>query len=229
VVNSVFCLVASTGELSCVLSDPLFEPEYPFAYALDPRAGALHGVLHVANADQPSGSGTVYAAPGEVLADGRSVTADYTITGGSLTDSNSQLDLTISTMGEEWVLSAHFDHYYYLQLYGVAIQQLSHVYADAAFNGERASLTIDDRGKLFSQTASGCILDGGVTLIDSRYNAFAVSLTVADCPGKNGAYEGLATLIDFSFANGANQVLFTVFNTNGFVLGEAVDWLDPSR
>lgn len=217
--------------MSCILSDPLFEPVYPFVYAHDGLVGALHGVLHMANANQPSGSGTIYAAPGRMLADGRSVVADYTITGGSLTDTSSQLDLTISTMGEVLTLSAYFDHYYYLPtlFQQDPLRLVSRVYAESTFNGERASLTIDDNGRLFSQAATGCVLDGAVTVIDSPYNAFAVNLTVANCPGKNGAYQGVATLIDFSWVNGANQVLFALFNGSGFIVGETVDWLDPLR
>jgi hypothetical protein len=50
---------------------------------------------------------------------------------------------------------------------------------------------------------------------------------VANCPGTNGTYEGVATLLDFSFANGADQVLFAAFNSGNFIVGEGVDWLDP--
>jgi hypothetical protein len=126
-------------------------------------------------------------------------------------------------------LSTGFDHYYYLTGNQGNLLRIARVYAAATFNGEAASLTIDNNGLLFSQTASGCVLDGRVSAIDVRYNAYAVNLMVANCPGKNGAYEGFATLLDFAWVNGADQLLFTLFNSSGFVIGEAVDWLDPSR
>ncbi len=180
-------------------------------------------MLQFEGADRASGSGTLYAAPGKVLADGKSVVADFTILGGALSDQNRRLELTIVSFGEALTLSAEFDHYYYLEPF----TSVSFVYPAFFIDGEAASMRIDDNGTLFSQTASGCVLNGLVTAIDYGYNAFAVNVTVANCPGKNGTYEGVATLLDFAYANGANQVLFAAFNSDNFIVGEGVDWLDP--
>ena len=88
-------------------------------------------------------------------------------------------------------------------------------------------MTIDNSGVLFSQTASGCVLNGLVTAIDYGYNAVAVNLTVANCPGKNGTYAGVGTVLEFAWDNGTNRVLFAAFNSDNFIVGEGVDWLDP--
>jgi hypothetical protein len=223
VIDDTTCLVTKTGELSCILLDPSFCCYTQPLRTRDNRPGALHGVLQFQDADRASGSGTLYVAPGKVLADGKSIVADFTILGGALSDRNRQLELTIVSLGEVLTLSASFDHYYYL----FEFQSVSFVYAAFFIDGEAASMTIDDNGTLFSQTASGCVVNGLVTGIDYGYNAFAVNLTVANCAGKNGLYEGVATLLDVAWDNGYNQVLMAAFNSGSFIVGEGVDWLSP--
>ena len=65
VVNEVSCLVTQAGALACLLINP----------ANDDLAGAAYGTVQVTNGNQLSGSGTAYAAPRYVLADGTSVRA----------------------------------------------------------------------------------------------------------------------------------------------------------
>jgi hypothetical protein len=216
VLDDTTCLVTQTGELSCILLDVPFCCYTQPLRTRDNRPGALHGVLK-------------FEGAGEVLAVGKSVVADFTILGGALSDQNRQLELTIASSGEALTLSAWFDHYYYLSemLQRDPLGLVSFVYAAFFIKGEPASLTIDDDGALFSQTASGCVLNGLVTAIDPRYNAYALNVSVANCPGMNGAYDGVATLLDFFHGNGANQVLFAAFNSDNFIVGEGVDWLDP--
>ena len=54
------------------------------------------------------------------------------------------------------------------------------------------------------------------------YNAYTVDLRVSDCPGLNGAYGGLATLIDFAWVNGTDNLVIAVFNETTAIVGEAV-------
>ena len=114
VVEDTTCLVTKTGELSCILRDPSFCCYTQPLRTRDYRPGALHGVVQYDDARRASGSGIIYAAPGKVLADGKSVVADFTITGGTLKDQRPQLELTINSLGEVLTLSASFDHYYYM-------------------------------------------------------------------------------------------------------------------
>ena len=86
VVDDTTCLVTKTGELTCILRDPSFCCYTQPLRTRDNRPGALHGVVQFDGADRASGSGILYAAPGKVLADGKSVVADFTITGGALKD-----------------------------------------------------------------------------------------------------------------------------------------------
>jgi hypothetical protein len=59
---------------------------------------------------------------------------------------------------------------------------------------------VDANGSVFSQDpATGCVVNGTVSIIDSRYNAYRVQFTYANCTGQavvlNGLqFNGLATL-----------------------------------
>jgi len=62
-------------------------------------------------------------------------------------------------------------------------------------------LTIDVNGALFLQnTQTGCVANGQVTLLDTQWNLYSVSLTTESCQGEsaplNGAnWEGLVTIL----------------------------------
>ena len=58
--------------------------------------------------------------------------------------------------------------------------------------------------------------------ITPGYNAYTVDVTVSDCSGLNGAYDGLATLIDFAWVNGTDNLVIAVFNETTAIVGEAV-------
>jgi hypothetical protein len=48
-------------------------------------------------------------------------------------------------------------------------------------------------------------------------------VTISNCPGLNGIYEGLATLTDFSWVNGTNDLAIAVFNETTAIVGQAVN------
>ena len=207
-----FCLVTEVGDFACVLSDG--DGEWAPG-----GAGAMQGTLRVTNPDQISGSGVLYAAPGHVLSDGTSVAADFDVTGGSLSDRNRKLDLTINVLGQELTLSAAFDHYY---LHAVSPAEVAKVYRSFSVFGEPASLSIDLDLALQLQSASGCVGDGKLTVINPRLNSFRVELTISNCAGREGSYQGLATVIDFEWVNGATNLLVTAFDGTNFIVGMAV-------
>jgi hypothetical protein len=104
------------------------------------------------------------------------------------------------------------------------------VYTDFDIYGDPASLTIHQDGTLFLQTASGCAGNGQMINIDPQqvrgqggYNAYTVEVTISSCPGLNGTYEGLATLTDFSWVNGTNDLAIAVFNETTAIVGQAVN------
>jgi hypothetical protein len=68
-------------------------------------------------------------------------------------------------------------------------------------NGQNgAVVTVGSNGSIFSQdAASGCVLNGTVSVIDASYNAYRVQFSYASCTGESAAlnavqFSGLATL-----------------------------------
>jgi hypothetical protein len=197
--------------------------------------GAIRGTVKVSTTSQATGSGKIYATPGNVLADGISSNADFTITGGRLRDydgppphwllrlPNSVLELTFTSLGEETSFYGEYDHYYVNSWWPLGVYSTFDIY------GDPASLSADVNGDLFLQSASGCTGNGHIFNIDPNidphrivYNAYTVNLTVSDCTGFDGAYEGLATLLDFGWVNGTDNLLIAVFNDTNVIIGEAV-------
>jgi hypothetical protein len=66
--------------------------------------------------------------------------------------------------------------------------------------GNNVVLTVSSNGSLFSQdAASGCVLNGTVSVINAKYNAYQVRFDYANCAGQASAlngvqFTGLATL-----------------------------------
>jgi hypothetical protein len=218
VVHSAMCLLVEAGELACVLFDTSDEGEGLLPE--ESMLGAVHGTLKVSSTRQASGSGKIYATPGNVLTDGTSVVADFTITGGSLSRENRRLEFTLSSLGEESTFSGDFDHIDYVVPVDSAPDG---VYTSFEIYGDPASLSIDPNGALFLQTASGCSGNGQIVLNTPGYNAYMVDVTVNDCPGLDGAYEGLAALFEVDSANGSDVLAISVFNETTAIVGVAVN------
>lgn len=227
VLHSAMCLLVEAGELACVLARDE-APDFSAYFSDEYMVGAVHGTLKVSSTSQASGSGKIYATPGNVLTDGAAVVADFTITGGSLYDENRLLEFTFNSLGVESTFNGFYDHYY-ATVGRAFVWPADGVYPSFDIYGDPASLSIDPNGALFLQTASGCSGNGLMTNIDPEhirntpgYNAYTVSVIVSDCPVLNGAYEGLATLIDFAWVNGTDNLVIAVFNETTAIVVEAV-------
>ena len=68
-------------------------------------------------------------------------------------------------------------------------------------SGDYETITINSSGNITRPPISGCTTSGNISIIDSRYNAYQVSLTVNNCGSQNGSYSGLAVLTDTNTAN----------------------------
>ena len=53
---------------------------------------------------------------------------------------------------------------------------------------------IDANGVIFGTDTNGCVFEGNVSLIDTRYNAYRIAVDVTFCGAINGEYSGLAYL-----------------------------------
>jgi hypothetical protein len=189
--------------------------------------GGARGTLTVVSPTEVSGSGTFYTLAGNLLANGASVVADFTITDGSLRDHEAYywskvLELTIESLGDELTLVVEFDHYYWiLNLAAGGLGTAAGVYGKANLFGKEASLVIDRNGTLLSQTASGCLGNGELEVVDPALNGYRIVMEITGCPGLDGEYEGLAFVLDFQWVNGYDVVLLLGFNATGFLWGEA--------
>jgi hypothetical protein len=232
--DSVTCLITETGALACALLDPSYRVvPNPYPLPTIPTAGKVvggaRGILTVVSATEISGSGTFYTAADNLLANGSSVVADFTITGGSLRDHDAYywskvLELTIESLGDELTLSADFDHYYWVLNHapGGALRLAEGVYGKARLAGEEASLVID-HNQLLSQTASGCVGNGELDVINTALNGYRMSIAASGCPGLDGEYEGMAFVLDFQWVNGYDLLLFLGFNDTRFL------WIEASK
>lgn len=63
-------------------------------------------------------------------------------------------------------------------------------------SGYYETITIDSSGNVTRPPVSGCTSSGKISIIDSLYNVYDVSLTVDNCGSQNGLYSGLAVLTD---------------------------------
>jgi len=222
-VNDAMCLLVESGEITCYLMGPAEEQ-----LAFENTVAALRGNVQISDTTQATGSGRVYATPGHVLTDGVSTVADFTVTKGSLEEYNSLIELTFSSLGEESTFYGYYDHYYKTE--GEAFLWLPHgVYTDFNIYGDPATLTIDNDGTLFLQTASGCSGNGRLMNINPSHkpgqggiNAYTVEVTVTNCPGLDGDYEGWATLTDFAWVNGTDDLAIAVFSETSVIAGQAV-------
>lgn len=95
-----------------------------------------------------------------------------------------------------------------------SLATLEGVYSRASIGDDPASFSIDANGVLFSQALSGCVQNGQVSLIDTRYNAYAVAISVGNCGEANGDYAGLAT-----YESASGTFKFIAANSTGAISG----------
>jgi hypothetical protein len=205
--DDVACVIAPGNEFVCVVSD---------AVSGEFTAGA-NGSVSV-NGSQVTGSGNLYAAPGETLADG-SIIAPLTISAGTVAES-ATLDLTVDSGGLSIDVTSIFDSSYDR---GASLATVEAVYTTFDIYGDTSSFEIDATGVISGQTASGCLLSGQVTVIDAAANAYDVNLVAdaATCGNLGGTYDGLGVTQD---ENSTDDVfVFAVFDDGqALIVAEAV-------
>jgi hypothetical protein len=174
--------------------------------------------VQVANTNQVSGSGTLYAVPGSVLADGKTV-ASLTISGGTVSE-GSTLNLTVEAAGTTSTVSTMFDPVYNR---GSALATVGGVYDLFIFN-DLSSFQIDaTTGAIFGSSIAGCVLSGDVMPKNAAFNEYDVALVVTDmgtCGVPDGTYDGLGLTLDFFVMD--DTFIFAAFANQNSVIGIAV-------
>ncbi len=197
---------AAVSDFVCVLTDP----------ASADVISSAQGTIQVANGDQASGSGMLYAVPPFTLSDGSTVAA-LTVTGG-IVDEDVELVLNVSAAVDTVTLVLNYDANSYDR--GSDLATVAGSYAFDLY-GDPATFDVDAGGLISGTSMALCILSGQVSTDDATFNAYDVELDVMMCGGLDGMYSGMGTTQDL---NGTDDVfLFAVFNATGTITGEAVE------
>lgn len=200
--DDISCLVAETLELVCTVSD----------VATGDFVAGIQGTVQV-NGSAVTGSGTIHAAPGTTLVDGSTV-ANVTISAGTVDEGNT-LDLTISAAGVSVEVSTTFDAVYDR---GSDLATVEGVYTTFDIFGDPASFVVDPDGTITSMSNAGCASNGQISIIDSDFNAYDVTLDVAMCGALDGMYDGLGLTQD---GNATDDVFtFGVFTNQSVIVGD---------
>ena len=214
-----FPSTAATDDIACLFAP---DPDDDFACVItdtttgDLRAGA-NGTYSV-NGDQVTGTGNIYAAPGETLVDGSTI-ASLTVSAGTVVESNT-LNVTINSSGLGIAVTSLFDATYDR---GADLATVAATYTMFDIFGDMSSFDIDATGVISGQTATGCVLSGQVSVIDAAANTYAVNLVadVATCAALAGDYNGLGSSQDENATDDA--FIFAVFVDGQLMIaGEAV-------
>jgi hypothetical protein len=205
--DDLACLVADTMEFICAVED-----------AIGDIVASAQGTLQVANGNQVSGSGSVYAVSGSVLGNGSTI-APLTLSGGTVVEGTS-LDFTLDAAGGTAAVSMMYDTDYDR---GSALATIEAVYQTFDIYGDNSSFMIDASGVITGNSGSGCVLSGQVTIIDSAFNAYDVALDLANCGGAfavlNGSYDGLGLTQDDLGTD--DSFAFGVFNAQNTIIAAA--------
>lgn len=206
VTNNVACVITQAEEMACLLADP----------STGQLVGGVQGTVSVANGNQVSGSGSVYAVPGvSTLSDG-STFSDFTITSGTV-DERISLDL-VAAADESVDVNMTFNPLYDR---GSSLAAAAGVYIGFTVDGVAASFSIDGNGEIFAQSQTGCIGNGQISAGNPQFNEYSVTMTVSNCPGENGVYNGLAVTDDFAATD--DELDFAVFADQQAIFGAVVE------
>ncbi len=206
--DDIDCLFAPNDEFVCVLTDA----------TTGNLIGGANGTYQISG-DQVTGSGNLYAAAGELLADGSTI-ADLTISTGTVAEDTS-LNLTVVSSGLSVAVTSAFDVTYDR---GADLVTVAAVYTDLDIFGDMFSLTIDGAGMISGLSlATGCVLSGLVAVIDAAANTYDVNLVAdaATCGALSGDYNGLGTIQDENATD--DTFIFAVFVDGvSMIIGQAV-------
>lgn len=132
---------------------------------------------------------TAIAQVGFTFADGSTVaTGDLT---GSVVEHDSFTGEYDLSTGESGTISMTYNAIYERDS---SLDKLTGMWEE-----EFGVLSFDPSGAFFMQDSFGCVYDGQASIIDSQFNAYALSMTVSSCgDGVDGDYSGLGLLSDLN-------------------------------
>lgn len=153
--------------------------------------GQFLGNVNV-NGSAVTGSGIGYAPVGFTWTDG-SIFTDITLSGNVTERTSFSGDWAAST-GESGTFSFAYNSLYERDS---SLSLLNDVWTSYdEFGNPIASIIVDSAGRIDGQDAAGCLYSGQISIIDSAFNAYDITLTVLNCGAANGDYSGLGVLAD---------------------------------
>jgi len=151
--------------------------------------GAQYSATVDTNGNSFSANTTAYAPFGGWFPNGSTVGA-VTLS-GTFTTKGSIVG-TYSGVGDSGSYSLRYNSLYEMpsSLPTIAGTWSAPIYTDTE------TLTIDLNGDITGSSTTGCTFAGHVSIIDSAYNAYEITIVIDHCGQENGTYSGLATITD---------------------------------
>ncbi|RLA23124.1 MAG: hypothetical protein DRQ63_12005 [Gammaproteobacteria bacterium] len=209
--GEIFCLVAETAEFVCVTSDGLGDVD-----------ASAQGMLQITNGTAVSGNGTLHALPlpGLTLGNGATVAA-LSISAGTVSEGATR-GFTVDAAGGTATVAMTPDPDESYDR-ASALTTVAAVYASFDLFGDSSSLVIDDMGVISGASNELCVLSGQVSIIDATFNAYDVTLDLANCTGTRAGFDGTYNGLGFTGDDiGTDDVfIFIVFNADHTLGGEA--------
>ncbi len=174
--------------------------------------GQYIGSFSVFDQNQVSGSGFGVAPLGFVWSDGSTVTS-LTVT-GTVSERNSYGGSWATGSGESGTFNLDYDPIYNRTSSLAKVQGTYTSFDD--FGNATGVFTIDSNGNVVGQDIDACVYGGLVSIVNSNYNLYEISLTVTNCVQFSGMYNGLGGLRDFN--NTDDELLISVDNGSIFVI-----------
>lgn len=149
------------------------------------------------NGNVVTGTGLAYAALGTTWLNGSVVTSLGI--GGSVSERSTFTGDWSAGTGETGSFSLSYDNFYDRDS-SLDITAGTWTSFDG-FGNPDGSYTIGTNGAISGQDVYGCLYSGNVTIIDSRYDVYNISITASNCGGANGTYTGLSVIGDSYVTN----------------------------
>ena len=102
---------------------------------------------------------------------------------------------------------------------GSDLATVAGAYSSFDIFGDPASFSVDANGVITSQSNSGCVGNGQISIIDANFNAYNVTLDVTSCGALDGMYDGLGLTQDNVTMD--DVFVFAVFTNQSTVIGAA--------
>lgn len=177
-------------------------------------SGQFVGTINVSNQNQISGSGVGIAPVGSTWTDGS--TAISIDLSGAISERVSFTGTWSASTGEEGDFNLNFDDIYNEDSSISTVQGTWTSFDE--FANATGSYTIDSDGGINGQDNSGCVYGGSLSIIDSNFNVYDITLTVSNCGDFNGTYTGLSTFLGTSRSGNTPELLISVDDDNFFVI-----------